>query len=324
MSTTIAVNAVYGDVPHGLVEVPAGAVQCSPRVPGSASLDGLTEAGSDTLVMHAPPSALERRRELALALRALKPGAVLTVLAANTKGGNRIAGELTGFGCDVTAAHKRHHQIVRTLRGTAPLALDEALAAGVARLVPELGLWSQPGLFSWDRIDPGSKLLLDHLPPLAGRGADLGCGIGILARAVRERSPATELALVDVDRRAIDCARRNVPGEGVTTHWADIRASTANRPASLDFIVTNPPFHDGGPEDKSLGQAFIRAAAAMLRPGGELWLTANRHLPYETTLQPLFGTLEKVVESGGYKVYRAVKATRAAAPITPARGKPRR
>lgn len=322
MPTTV--SAVYGDIPHGLADVPPDAVQCSPRVPGSASLETLAEASCDALVMHAPPSALERRHEIALGLRAMKPGAVLTVLAANTKGGNRIADELTAFGCDVTAGHKRHHQIVRTLCGTAPLALDEALAAGAPRVVTDLGLWSQPGLFSWDHLDPGSRLLIEHLPELPGRGADLGCGIGVLARAVRERSPASTFALVDIDRRALDCARRNVPGDGVTTHWADVRAGSGNLPTGLDFIVTNPPFHDGGPEDKSLGQAFIRASASMLRPGGALWLVANRHLPYETTLQPLFSSVEKIVEAGGYKVYRAVKAARALTPATAARGKPRR
>ena len=30
----------------------------------------------------------------------------------------------------------------------------------------------------------------------------------------------------------------------------------------------NPPFHDGGAEDQSLGKAFIQSAAKMLRKGG--------------------------------------------------------
>ena len=50
----------------------------------------------------------------------------------------------------------------------------------------------------------------------------------------------------------------------------------------------NPPFHDGGTEDRALGQGFIRRAAEVLRPGGTCWLIANRHLPYEGVLTPLF------------------------------------
>ena len=75
----------------------------------------------------------------------------------------------------------------------------------------------------------------------------------------------------------------------------------------LDFIVSNPPFHEGGGEDKALGQAFIRAAAAALRKSGTLWLVANRHLPYEAILAESFAKVRLVGEGGGYKVFEARK-----------------
>ena len=111
---------------------------------------------------------------------------------------------------------------------------------------------------------------------------------------------------------------RNVTGEGVATLWADVRTAR-DLPTGLDFVVTNPPFHDGGDEDKLLGQTFIQKAAAMLRPGGVLWLTANRHLPYEATLTPLFASADQIAQANGFKIYAAKKAIskaagRAAAP----------
>ena len=256
---------------------------------------------------------------MALALRALAPGAELTVLAANTKGGMRLADELSQFGCTVELSHKRRHQIVRTTRPENPTGLDDAIAAGAPRLLPDIGLWSQPGLFNWDRIDPGSQLLLDHVPALAGRGADMGCGIGVLARALRANPEKPEVVLIDIDQRALALARRNVPGEGVTTLWADVR-SAKDLPTGLDFVVMNPPFHDGGEQDKALGQVFIQKAAAMLKPGGVLWLTANRHLPYEATLKPLFQSIDQVTQAHGFKVYGARKAAASAL----VRGKPRK
>jgi 16S rRNA (guanine1207-N2)-methyltransferase len=75
----------------------------------------------------------------------------------------------------------------------------------------------------------------------------------------------------------------------------------------LDFVVTNPPFHDGGAEDKRLGQAFIRQAAGMLGKGGVLWLVANRHLPYEAELNAAFKRVRMAADAGGYKVFEAVK-----------------
>ncbi|WP_163545134.1 methyltransferase, partial [Klebsiella pneumoniae] len=67
---------------------------------------------------------------------------------------------------------------------------------------------------------------------------------------------------------------------------------------ALDFVVMNPPFHDGGAEDKALGQAFVRRAADLLKPRGTCWLVANRHLPYEAVLAPLFKTVTMRVETG--------------------------
>jgi 16S rRNA (guanine1207-N2)-methyltransferase len=300
-------HAVYGHIPRDLVEVPANAVQCSPLIPGAAVLAEFPQASLSAMVLHAPASVIERRRVIALALRALGSGGALTVLAANDRGGTRLANELEAFGCTIEVGHKRHHRIITSTRRPGLVGQDEAIAAGEPRFLTELGLWSQPGLFSWDRIDPGSQLLIDHLPLLHGRGADLGCGIGVLARAVHQRSEC-QLTLIDTDQRALDMARRNVTGANVVTLWADIRTAT-NLPTALDFIVTNPPFHDTGEEDRGLGHAFIQKAAGMLAPGGTLWLTANRHLPYEATLTPLFPIVDQVAQAKGYKIYAAKKAS---------------
>ena len=307
---TPPVRAVYGHVPLGLVDVPPASVQFSPLVPGSHGLADIPAASCAGFVVYAPASTVERRYVIALALRALMPGAPLVVLAANDKGGTRLADELTAFGCVISADHRRHHRIITTTRPATISDLDDAIAAGLPRLLPGLGLWSQPGLFNWDRIDPGSQLLLDHLPPLKGRGADLGCGFGVLARAVMAHGEYTHLTLIDIDQRALAMAARNVPPERVTSLWADVRTAKA-LPTSLDFVVMNPPFHDGGAEDRALGATFIQKAAAMLRPGGVLWMTANRHLPYEATLTPLFQTVDQIAQAKGFKIYSAQKATAA-------------
>jgi 16S rRNA (guanine1207-N2)-methyltransferase len=183
------------------------------------------------------------------------------------------------------------------------LDLASPLAEGAPQRLAN-GLWSQPGVFSWDRLDPGTALLLDHLPALQGRGADFGAGIGWLGKAVLASPKVEGLRLIELDRRAVEAARRNVDDERASFEWADVRQA-APALSNLDFVVMNPPFHDGGTEDRALGQAFIRAASAALRPGGVLWVTANRHLPYEATLTEAFKTVKPVADAGGYKVYEA-------------------
>jgi 16S rRNA (guanine1207-N2)-methyltransferase len=308
LTTPAPASVLYGSPPRELAERPPGAVQVSPLMPGSASLEDIAPGSLDAVVMLAPPGTVERRYATALALRALKVGGVLTTMALKDRGGSRLRKELEAFGCEVEEASKRHHRICTVEKGQAALALDEALAAGAPRMVEALQLWSQPGVFSWDRIDPGTALLLKHLPAgLAGKGADLGCGVGVLARAVLASPAATTLHMIDNDRRATQAARINITDPRAIIAWADA-TSDAVALDGLDFVVMNPPFHDGGTEDKALGQRFITKAHEILRKGGTLWLVANMHLPYEPILTPLFAKVERhAVGGGGYKVFEARK-----------------
>jgi 16S rRNA (guanine1207-N2)-methyltransferase len=296
---------VYGFPPLDLATIPSGAVQVSPLSPGGAAFEDVTPTSLDAMVMAAPPGTVERRYALALTLRALKPGGALTAMAPKDKGGSRLGKELKAFGCGVEETGRRHQRLCFTTRPDTPVGIEAALAAGAPRRVEALDGWSQPGLFSWDRPDPGSLLLIKTLPALAGRGADLGCGIGLLARAVLAHPTVTSLDLIDIDRRAVEAARRNIDDPRARIHWADIRVAPALD--ALDFVVMNPPFHDGGAEDKALGQTFIRRAHEILGKGGVLWIVANRHLPYEGVLTPLFATVELKAEAGGFKIYEARK-----------------
>ena len=297
-------KGIYGSPIEGLKLDVADGLQLSPLVPGAEALEGLAEGSLDELVMVAPPGTSERRHAMALGLRALAPGAPFTLLAPKDKGGSRLGDELDGFGCTFDETGKRHHRICTGRRPAAPEGLEAAIAAGAPRVVEALGLWSQPGIFSWDRLDPGTALLIETLPALAGRGADFGCGLGVLAHAVLKAPKVKGMTLIDIDRRAVEAARRNVDDPRAEIRWADLRAALTGL-ANLDFVVMNPPFHQGGMEDQGLGQGFVATAAKVLRRSGALWLVANRHLPYEGILKPLFTRVEVRAEARGFKVFEA-------------------
>lgn len=295
--------AVYGTPRPDVAQTPKGARQLSPRIPGSFDLAEAADGTWDEIVVAAPPGAVEARYVLAQALRTLKGGGVLTASAPKDKGGLRIKGLLESFSCQVAETSRRHHRICVTERAMAISGLEAAIEAGGPRLAAD-GLWTQPGVFSWDRLDPGTHLLLQHLPDLKGRGADFGCGIGWLSRRALESKDVAELTLIDLDRRALNCARRNVSDPRARFEWADARRAPELL-SNLEFVVMNPPFHDGGQEDRALGQGFIAAAAACLARGGVLWLTANRHLPYETVLEDLFRSVNPIADTGGFKIIEA-------------------
>lgn len=297
---------LYGAPAPALIEVPAGAQQLSPLVPGSADIASLPDGSADSATVLAPPGTLERDFVLAQALRALKPGAPMVAFAPKDKGGSRLKKALEGFGCTVTEDARKHHRFCSVLRPAEPRGLAAAIEAGAPRIVPSLGLWSQPGVFSWDRPDPGSVRLLEVLPALHGEGADLGCGIGLLAQAVLTSPKVKALTCADIDGRAVACAQHNLDDPRAKVVWADLRRPPEGL-SDLDFVVMNPPFHDGGAEDRALGVAFIEAAARMLAKRGVCWLVANRHLPYEAALSGVFATVTVRGEGGGYKIFEARK-----------------
>ena len=300
--TDAATIALYGTPPSDVVDMPQGSTQFSPLMPGASSLEQQSDGSLASLIMLAPPGTLERRYVIAQALRALAPHAPFTILAPNDRGGTRLRKELQALGCTVEESARRHHRIVTGTRPENPTGIADALEQGGPRLIDDLGVWSQPGVFSWDRLDPGTAMLIEHLPPLKGRGADFGCGIGLLAHAALASPEVTEITLVDIDRRAIECARHNVGDPRARLLWADLRSAELS---GLDFVVMNAPFHDAGSEDKSLAQQFVTRAAKALGKGGVCFMVANRHLPYEAILKPAFKRAELLIETGGYKIYEA-------------------
>lgn len=297
---------LYGVPTPGLVGIPTNAQQVSPLTPGSANLADQPDASADEALVLAPGGTLERDHVLAQALRVLRPGGRLLAFAPKDKGGSRLKKALETFGCDVTEDARRHHRFCSVIRPDALRGLDTAITAGAPRIVADLGVWSQPGVFSWDRLDPGSARLIEHLPPLSGKGADLGCGVGLLAIAVLTSRPVTDLTCVDIDRRATACAQHNLNDPRASVIQADVRR-LGDELAGLDFVVMNPPFHDGGREDRDLGVAFVQTAARLLRRGGVCWLVANRHLPYEAALTATFSTVTVHADAGGYKIIEARK-----------------
>lgn len=275
------------------------------------------------LVLLLPPRQRDESRALmARALDMCAPGGRVVACVANNEGAKSAEDDLRHIAGAVSTLTKNKCRVFWTAPRGAPAQAASAPAdanvliaqwRGLDRIRSVAGgsLHSRPGVFAWDRIDPASALLAEHLPTdLAGRAADLGAGIGYLGLELLARCPRiTALDLYEAEARALELARRNLQahGERVTLgfHWHDV---TTGLPAAYDVIVSNPPFHaQGRAERPDIGRRFIAAAANALRPGGRLWLVANRHLPYEAVLHEHFGDVRDVATRGGFKVVEAIR-----------------
>ena len=175
---------------------------------------------------------------------------------------------------------------------------------------PVEGFVTAPGVFSADGVDPASRMLAAALPEkLGARVADLGAGWGDLSAAAFERAGVKSLNLVEANHVALQCARQNVTDERASFHWADARDWGGK--SSIDTVIMNPPFHSGRSAEPSLGQAFIVNAARILVGSGRLYLVANRHLPYEATLDGAFAKVTEVAGDRAFKVLLAERPKRA-------------
>ncbi|MES0826394.1 class I SAM-dependent methyltransferase [Ruegeria sp. SCP11] len=171
------------------------------------------------------------------------------------------------------------------------------------------GFQTAPGVFSADGVDPASALLLSALPDkLGARIADLGAGWGFLSAGLLQAPGLKSLHLVEADHTALTCARANVSDPRAQFHWADAVTWRASEP--IDSVVMNPPFHTSRNADPALGRGFITSAAKNLTRNGALWLVANRHLPYETTLADTFAQVEEVTGDNRFKVFHASRPRR--------------
>ncbi|MDC7808434.1 class I SAM-dependent methyltransferase [Luteimonas sp BLCC-B24] len=291
-----------------------------------AGLDALDGEPDDavlprrSLVLVLPPRQRdESRAVLARALQAVRPGGWVLASVANDEGAKSAQDDLATLAGNIGALSKHKCRVFWAQAGeTVDTALVERWAA-LDRPRDVLGgrFRSRPGVFAWDRIDPASALLASHLPTtLAGRVADLGAGYGYLSAELLQRCPGiTALDVFEAEGRALALARHNLAAidtrAALNFHWHDV---TTGVPPGYDVVVSNPPFHAHGREGRpDIGRAFIAAAAAALRPGGALWLVANRHLPYEDVLDARFGEVSEVASSGAFKVIHAVRARASAA-----------
>jgi 16S rRNA (guanine1207-N2)-methyltransferase len=174
------------------------------------------------------------------------------------------------------------------------------------------------GLFSADGVDPASRMLADALPTdLPARMGDFGAGWGYLSAAVLARKGVEELHLVEADHAALDLAKRNIDDPRARFHWADVPGFTLAQ--SLNGVVMNPPFHAGRAARPGLGVAFIRAAAHSLGTRGQLWVVANRHLPYAAPLEDMFVHCAVLAEDSRFRVWHA-RQPRRQGPQRPVQG----
>ena len=265
-----------------------------------------------TALLRLPKSRAEQIMSAHLCLGALTPHGRLIVYGGNDEGIRSFQKNIGELGLAATLITRGHGRILELRRQHVAAPLKSRIAdwrqALAASAVGSARTWiSYPGLFAGGVLDPGTALLLDHLPQLSANATvlDYGAGPGAISADIQRRHRHADITLLDNDSVALLAASENVPE--ATLVAGDRLAAAASR--RFDLIVSNPPLHAGFKEDTSALHRLIADARSYLNPGGALLLVVQARLSLDRALSASFTTAETLASNGRYKVWRGSGAT---------------
>ncbi len=166
-------------------------------------------------------------------------------------------------------------------------------------------------VFSRERLDIGTRFLLQNLPGTKGpmEIIDLGCGNGLLGLMAAQQNSEANLHFVDESYMAIASARSNFWQLGSTLNRAEFHIGNGLAEFSqgvADLILCNPPFHQSHTIGDTVAVSMFRQSASVLSDGGELWVVGNRHLNYHRKLKRWFSSVDVVAANKKFVILRAI------------------
>ena len=281
------------------------------RLQAGGSAQAWPPAGPfDLAIMRLAKAKDEQEMAAHAVLSVLGPEALLLLYGGNDEGIRSAAAMLEGLcgtGTIETIAQRGHGRVLAARR-----------PRQLAQLRPDLGQWRRvtplniagrirpwvtyPGLFAAGRVDEGTALLLDVLPPLSAgaRIADFGCGSGVIGAALPQL-PDIGLDMIDHDSLALLAATENVPAGRA------LLASSLSQAGGVlyDAILSNPPLHAGMSESHAALNQLVAEAPAHLVRGGCLRIVLQRRLPLAQLLAQHLSQVCVLADNGRYRVWQA-------------------
>jgi 16S rRNA (guanine1207-N2)-methyltransferase len=174
----------------------------------------------------------------------------------------------------------------------------------------DLEMASDRSVFSADRLDPGTRVLLTEAPRARGGVLlDLGCGYGAIACVNALRAPSAQVWAVDVNERALRLAAGNAEAWGVADRVHVCLPDGVPVGETFDEIWSNPPIRIGKQELHSLLLRWL----PRLRPDGVAWLVVAKNLGSDS-LHRWLGEqgwdVERHTSARGYRVLKVRHGSR--------------
>jgi 16S rRNA (guanine1207-N2)-methyltransferase len=168
----------------------------------------------------------------------------------------------------------------------------------------ELKFYTDNGVFSKNKLDFGTRTLLENLEidRFRGKILDFGCGIGPIGIYLSLKTKE-KIDMIDINKRSISLAIKNSKLNNANTNIFESNIyEKINK--KYDFIVSNPPIRVG---NKVLYKILFEAKEH-LNENGELWIVINKDQGAKTITKNLeqFYDVTIVEKNKGFYVIKAV------------------
>ncbi len=148
----------------------------------------------------------------------------------------------------------------------------------------EFSIYSDNGVFSKDRFDYGTRVLLNSIDidKLSGNVLDLGCGLGVVGIILGTFNKGINIDMVDINERAINLTKNNLVLNNVKANVfvSDIYSNINNK---YDFIITNPPIRAG----KNVIRGFLLGSYDYLKDDGILYFVMRKDHGVKSMMEEL-------------------------------------
>ncbi|MGP9487068.1 class I SAM-dependent methyltransferase [Glutamicibacter sp. AOP5-A2-7] len=267
-----------------------------------------------TLVLLCLPRGLDVLEEQAAAIAAQCDAHTIVHAGGMLKHMNRTMNELLAkrFAA-LEVSHARQKARVLTVHTPLPGAPSGAYPLAATHSVngTEFTLRAGAATFGAQRLDPGTRLLLENLPELSDHATllDLACGNGSIGVYAALTHRALRVDASDHSASAVASTRLSAAANGLEGRISAVQDDgLARHPAASATLVTlNPPFHIGNTVHAGIALKLIDEAARVLAEGGILLCVFNSHLRYRGELARRIGPTEQLARNSTFTVTRSVR-----------------
>ena len=164
------------------------------------------------------------------------------------------------------------------------------------------------GVFSKERVDYGTNVLLQNLPIFKDntKVLDVGCGYGAIGLPIAKSNNTLHVEMVDVNLRAVELVKENIKINKIFNATVYESNLYENVNGCFDYIISNPPIRAG----KKIVFGVVDQGFEHLVSNGEIYVVIQKKQgapSLQKEMELVFGNAEIIAKESGYFIIKSIK-----------------